>query len=151
MADKNCFLFTYNENDHTYLTCEPATKLLSIYSCDEDEDHHLDIYHNGISMIRVVPDTQGDIDVNGELLMRKDKSNCRVKLLNVEIFECKPVPQGNTSESKLTGLLSKSNQAKAPFIWYRHSPIYIFPAEITIAKLEKLLSAKITIENITKD
>ncbi len=86
LADKNCFLFTYNEKDHTYLTCEAGTKILGIYSCDEDEDHHLDIYHNGISMVRIIPDTQGEIDVKGELLMQKDNNNYRPKLLNIEIF-----------------------------------------------------------------
>jgi len=32
-ASKNCFLFTFCENDHAYLTCDAGTKILSVYSC----------------------------------------------------------------------------------------------------------------------
>jgi hypothetical protein len=40
-----------------------------------------------------------------------------------------------SNDKKITQLLSKSNQAKIPFTWYRHNPIYIFPSEINAKKL----------------
>lgn len=48
----------------------------------------------------------------------------------------------NVSDSKLGSLLSKSNQARPPFSYYRHSPIYIFPANITISKFIGLLGLR---------
>ena len=46
------------------------------------------------------------------------------------------------TDSKITNLLSKSNQAKPPFSFYRTAPIYIFPANITISKFMNILGVK---------
>lgn len=46
------------------------------------------------------------------------------------------------SDSKLSNLLSKSNQARPPFSYCRNSPIHIFPANITIEKFMSILGVK---------
>lgn len=48
----------------------------------------------------------------------------------------------NVADSKISSLLSKSNQAKPPFSYYRHSPIYLFPANITLSKFVGILGLK---------
>ena len=46
------------------------------------------------------------------------------------------------SDSKISNLLSKSNQARPPFSYYRHNPIYIFPANITLNKFTSMIGLK---------
>lgn len=46
------------------------------------------------------------------------------------------------TDSKISNLLSKSNHAKPPFSYYRHFPIYIFPANITVSKFMGILGLK---------
>ncbi len=60
--------------------------------------------------------------------MTQEKNFASVEILGIEIFEYKTQTSMFSSEGKLTELLSKSNQAKAPFTWYRHNQIYIFPS-----------------------
>jgi hypothetical protein len=48
----------------------------------------------------------------------------------------------NVSDSKISNLLSKSNHAKPPFSYYRHAPIYIFPATLTLNKFMDMLGIK---------
>jgi hypothetical protein len=60
----------------------------------------------------------------------------------MEFWELRTQSSVNIFDSKLSSLLSKSNQAKAPFSYYRHSPIYLFPANISVEKFIGILGLK---------
>ena len=62
--------------------------------------------------------------------------------VGVEFWDLKVSNTVAITDSKITNLLSKSNQAKPPFSYYRTAPIYIFPANIAISKFMSILGVK---------
>ena len=70
--------------------------------------------------------------------------------VGLEFWDLKVSNTVAITDSKITNLLSKSNQAKPPFSYYRTAPIYIFPANITISKFMSILGVKGVCESHSK-
>jgi hypothetical protein len=77
-----------------------------------------------------------------ELTLENLSDNSAFTFIGLEFWDLKVSNTVAISDSKLTNLLSKSNQARPPFSYYRTAPIHIFPANITISKFMNILGVK---------
>lgn len=85
-------------------------------------------------------------ELHSELTTDNLENNQTYQFIGLEFWDLKVSNTVALADSKITNLLSKSNYAKAPFNYYRHSPIYIFPANISIGKFMTILGVKGTCE-----
>lgn len=146
-----CFL----EEEPLFIANEGASSMLAnIYGGDEEQDNAAVIYDDSQEIIQFTFNTSEAS--TPRLTLSKYKNQLPATLTNntldqdhggysfigLEFWELRGQGAVNVVDSKLGSLLSKSNQARPPFSYYRHSPIYIFPANITLAKFVGLLGIR---------
>jgi hypothetical protein len=128
--------------------------LANIYGGDEEQDNAAVIYDDSQEVIQFTFNTS-ETSVP-KITLTKYKNQLPVELtsssldqdhegysfVGLEFWELRAQSSVNVTDSKISTLLSKSNQARPPFSYYRHSPIYLFPANITLSKFVGILGLK---------
>ncbi len=152
--EKNGFI-CFLEDEPLFVSREAGDHMLAnIYGGDEDQDNAAVIYDDSQEVIQFTFSTSESSVPKLTLTKYKnqlpnqltastlDQDHEGYSFIGLEFWELRGQSSVNVSESKLGSLLSKSNQARPPFSYYRHSPIYIFPANITLAKFVSLLGLR---------
>lgn len=128
--------------------------LANIYGGDEEQDNAAVIYDDSQEIIQFTFNTsEPSVPKITLTKYKKELSNDLTtstldadfegySFIGLEFWELRTQSSVNVADSKISSLLSKSNQAKPPFSYYRHSPIYLFPANITLSKFVGILGLK---------
>lgn len=118
----------------------------NIYRGDEEQDNAAVIYDDSQEIIQFTFNTsEPSVPKITLTKYKKELSNDLTtstldadfegySFVGLEFWELRTQSSVNVADSKIISILSKSNQAKPPFSYYRHSPIYIFPTNITLSK-----------------
>lgn len=152
--DKQSCLFFLEEQPYFIASENAETMLGNIYGGDEEQENAAIFYEDSHEVFQFSFSTgepttpkltlskfqnQLPPELTGETL---DSSCAQYSFIGLEFWELKVPNTVALADSKLNNLLSKSNHAKAPFSYYRHAPIHIFPANISIDKFMNLLGVK---------
>jgi hypothetical protein len=146
-----CFL----EEEPLFVSHENGENMLAnIYGGDEEQDNAAVIYDDSQEIVQFTFSTSETFVPKLTLSKYKQKLPAQLTsgtleqnsegytFVGLEFWELRGQGAVNVADSKLGSLLSKSNQARPPFSYYRHSPIYIFPANITLSKFVGLLGLR---------
>lgn len=125
----------------------------NIYGGDEEQENAALFYDDGLQIFQFSFSTgqptvprinlgkyQKELPL--DIAVNSLENTSAFQFVGLELWDLKVSNTVALTDSKITNLLSKSNHAKPPFSYYRHSPIYIFPANISIAKFMTILGVK---------
>lgn len=153
--EKTGFVCFLEEPEAHFVSHEAENSMLAnIYGGDEEQDNAAVIYDDSQEIIQFTFNTsEPSVPKITLTKYKKELSNDLTtstldadfegySFVGLEFWELRTQSSVNVADSKISSLLSKSNQAKPPFSYYRHSPIYLFPANITLSKFVGILGLK---------
>ena len=153
--EKTGFVCFLSEPEPHFVSHEAENSMLAnIYGGDEEQDNAAVIYDDSQEIIQFTFNTsEASVPKITLTKYKKELSNELTtstldadfdgySFVGLEFWELRTQSSVNVADSKISSLLSKSNQARPPFSYYRHAPIYLFPANITLSKFVGILGLK---------
>lgn len=158
---QSCIFFLQEKNPLFVNNQGPDNMLGNIYGGDEEQQNAAMFYDDGYDIFQFTFST--DQPTIPRINLTKYKKELPAQLtgesldntsaftfVGLELWELKANNTVAIADSKISNLLSKSNQAKPPFSYYRTAPIHIFPANITVNKFMSILGVKGVCESHAK-